>query len=205
MLPVSGAAPLQLPQSRSRRPASSFPPDGGERMCACRRSRQMAQGHRMEDCRVGDTPSHWPRDPASVGRCLSAPPDPDLRQEKPGRRDLRISIVQANAAPTDRGATMRQRQFAKEFSFCWPRPMQPEFSLPFSRQTVSPGRSSLSVCEDVAYEALGYFLLDLVHGALVRTLIRSPSQDGRAMPKPAAGEVIVGNLDNVFRPHRRPH
>src|SRR6195952_3067625 len=173
-------------------------------MRACRRSREMAQGRRTEDYPVGGTPSRRRRDPASVGRCLSAPPDRGLRQEKPDRRDPRFSIVQEDAAPIDRGAMMRQWQIVKKLSFCWPPLKQTDFSLLFSRQTVSLQAITLSVCEDVAYEAPGELLLDLIHGALVWMLIRSPSKDGRSMSTPAAGEVIVGNLDNLFRPPRRP-
>src|ERR1700740_1767396 len=52
-----------------------------------------------------------------------------------------------------------------------------------------------------AYEPSHYFLLYLIHGALVRPLVRAPSEDGRAMPEPTAREVIVGHLDHVFGLH----
>jgi hypothetical protein len=41
-------------------------------------------------------------------------------------------------------------------------------------------------------------LLQLLHGASPGTLVRTPAQDARAVPKAPAGEMIVGDLRYKF-------
>ncbi len=47
-------------------------------------------------------------------------------------------------------------------------------------------------------------MLHLVHCALARVFVRTPPKKFCAMPKPAAGEMIVGNFHDNFRINRFP-
>src|SRR6478735_9133981 len=46
---------------------------------------------------------------------------------------------------------------------------------------------------------IGGFLLELIERALPWRLVRPPAQDGGAVAKPLAAEMIVRNLDDEFR------
>src|SRR6476659_2218931 len=47
-------------------------------------------------------------------------------------------------------------------------------------------------------------MLDLIHGALARRFIGAVADDLRSMTEPAAGEMIVGHLDDDLRIDRFP-
>src|SRR3981189_466809 len=51
---------------------------------------------------------------------------------------------------------------------------------------------------------VGGLLLELIEGALLRRLVRPPAQDGCAMAKPLAAEVIVADLNDQFWLERAP-
>ena len=44
----------------------------------------------------------------------------------------------------------------------------------------------------------------LVETALTRGLVRTPAQQGRAVPEPAGRHLVVAHLDDEFRPERLP-
>ena len=49
-----------------------------------------------------------------------------------------------------------------------------------------------------------FAMFHLFHRALTRRFVRPPSQDPCAVPKSAAGKMIVGNFDHDFRVDRFP-
>src|SRR5438034_11118617 len=53
-------------------------------------------------------------------------------------------------------------------------------------------------------ERFTFAMLHLVHCALARVFVRTPPKKFCAMPKPAAGEMIVGNFHDNFRINRFP-
>jgi hypothetical protein len=69
-----------------------------------------------------------------------------------------------------------------------------------------PSQASLEL--NVACDTFRNLLLHLVHRTLARALVGSPPEDRCAMAESSSGEVIVRNLDYVFRlhglPQRRP-
>ena len=55
-----------------------------------------------------------------------------------------------------------------------------------------------------SFIGIGGFLLELIERALLRRLVRSPTQDRRAMAKSLAAEMVVGDLDDQFWLERTP-
>ena len=74
------------------------------------------------------------------------------------------------------------------------------------RQRIMAGRlrSCFNSRNDVTYELARDLLFDLLHGTLVRLLVRTPPENGRTMPETSAGEMIVGHFDHVIWLHGLP-
>jgi hypothetical protein len=53
-------------------------------------------------------------------------------------------------------------------------------------------------------ERFTFAKLDLIHRALLRIFIGSPSNNFRPVPEAAAGKMIVGNFDDNIRSHWFP-
>jgi len=53
-------------------------------------------------------------------------------------------------------------------------------------------------------DRLVFAMLDLVHRALARVFVRTPAQNSCAVPKSAAGKMVVSNFDDHFGRDRLP-